>query len=528
MGPISEKVERADVIVGDAPAVAAAPAVALDYAPSPAAAPADDGPTLKQRAVRGSIWTMGAFGIGQAVRLFSVPILTRLLLPEHFGTVGLIAVFVTGLSALSDVGIEQAIIQNKRGDDPVFLNTAWTLHVVRGFMLWLGCCLIAFPVYWLYRDKGNAHDLLVMMPVAGLVPLLAGFNSTNLFSLNRHLQMGRITALTLAHQLTAVAVQIVLAYYWRSPWAIILGGIAATIFVLVASHTVLPGIRNRFCWDRQVRGELMTFGRWIMVSTLVTYAAMQIDRPMMGLILTEAWLGLYMVALNLVRLPTEIISRLAHVTLFPALSRTAEADPADLRRVFLRARGMILSLSLALTVGVVLGGPLFIKICFTKQWHQAGFLAQWASIGAWFVLLQCSADRALLALGKTRILATSNTVNLVVTVAGGFLGRWVDMKLYPVADNVGILGFIIGMSLGKLAGHVMIQIEMARSGIGIVRQDVVYSALLVLACVVGVAAPELVPKPAGDQMLYTGVAAVAVCGVTCGVAGVKLLRGIRS
>ena len=30
--------------------------------------------------------------------------------------------------------------------------------------------------------------------------------------------------------------------------------------------------------------------------------------------------------------------------------------------------------------------------------------------------------------------------------------------------NIGIVGFIIGMSAGKLAGHVMIQLEMARSG----------------------------------------------------------------
>jgi O-antigen/teichoic acid export membrane protein len=529
MSGVSRNVERVDLIVSD-PDEGSPPEynsaqrpLVLHYE-----GPVDDrsnGRTLKQRAVRSSMWTMVAFGFGQALRVVSSPILAYFLTPEDFGVVGLISVFVTALAALSDVGIEQSIIQNKRGDDPVFLNTAWTVHAIRGVLLWLGCCAIAFPVYWLYQDKGNAHYLLWMLPVAGLGPLLNGFNSTRIFSLNRHLNLGRITVLTLAYTVVGIVVQIAIAMKWRTPWAIVLGGLASNAFWLLTSHTLLPGLRNRFCWDAGVRRELMKFGKWIMISTLITYTAMQIDRPLMGKLLDEKWLGLYMVALSLVRLPSEVISRLASVTLFPALARAVEQRPEDLRRVLWRARGLILTMCVALMLGVVLGGRIFITLFYKEQWHQAGLLVQWASIGAWFMLLQASADRALLALGKTRPLAISNAVNLVVTVVGGFVGWYIDR--HQLGHQGGIVGFMLGMAVGKLAGHFMIQMEMARSGIPIYRQDTLYSALLLLMCAVGIGLPYMLPRHMDRMFLYNSVVAVVVCGLTCGWAGVKVIRGIR-
>jgi O-antigen/teichoic acid export membrane protein len=532
MSSSSRNVEHVDVLVSDADEGAP---VELSDAQRPVVlhveadggATNGNGKTLKERAVRSSMWTMIAFGFGQVVRVISSPILARLLLPEDFGTVALISVFVTGMAALSDVGIEQSIIQNKRGDDADFLNTAWTLHAVRGVVLWLGCCLIAYPVYWFYHGKSDAHYLLAMLPIAGLGPLLNGFNSTRTFTANRHLNLGRLTILNLTYQLIGVAVQIAIAWKWRSPWAIVLGGLVSNVFWLIASHTMLPGIRNRFYWDKNVAKELMKFGRWIMISTLITYTAMQIDRPMMAKIMDEGWLGLYAVALNLVRLPAEIIGRLTSVTLFPALSRAAESKPEDLRRILWRARGLILTVSLALTLGVALGGPIFITMFYKENWHLAGMLAQFASIGAWFMLLQVSADRALLALGKTRVLATSNAVNLVVTIVGGFLGRYLDLRYNHQAGNIGIVGFIVGMSAGKIAGHFMIQLEMARCGISIFRQDTLYSAVLLLMCLLGIGVPHMLPSFDVHKVLYNGIAAVAACAITCSWAGLKVMRGIR-
>lgn len=514
-GP-SDKSDNPDLLLADA----TPPVATVDLAPAltPAA-------SLKTRAVRGSAWTMLAFGMGQLLRIISSPILAWLLVPADFGTIALVMVFVTAVHAFGDVGIEQAIIQSPRGDEEVFLNTAWTLHIVRGILLFLGCCAIAIPVHAFFRDKENAHYLLAMIPVAGLNPLIAGFNATRLFTLNRHLQLGRTTLLNLGQQIVAILVQIAIAYVWRTPWSIILGLLAGTSVTLIASHTLLPGIRNRLCWDASVRREILKFGKWIVVSTLFTFAAMQIDRPLLDKLLDEAWLGLYVVAINLVRVPTEVVTRLTSVTLFPTLARAAQQHPDELHRVFRRARSLILAACVVMALGVVLAAPLFIKLLYKPRWHAAASFVQWASIGGWFLLLQVSADRALLALGKTRPLALSNLASLIVTVIGAFVGHSLDRAYFGHPD--GVIGFILGASAGRLAGHLMIQIEMARAGLSIFRQDLLYSLLLAAACALGIGLPRLFSGYTQRPLVYDGVACATLCTLTCAWAGVFILRGIR-
>ena len=56
----------------------------------------------------------------------------------------LIQTFIIGLQMFSDIGIYPSIIQNKRGEEPDFLNTAWTIQIVRGGVLWLADHVLAW------------------------------------------------------------------------------------------------------------------------------------------------------------------------------------------------------------------------------------------------------------------------------------------------------------------------------------------------------------------------------------------------
>ena len=98
----------------------------------------------------------------------------------------LINTFIQGLNLFSDLGIKTSIIRSPRGEDPVFLNTAWILQVVRGFVLWLSCCLIAWTVARLY----DSFQLLWLMPIVGLNTIINGFNSIFLATLNCKIKLG--------------------------------------------------------------------------------------------------------------------------------------------------------------------------------------------------------------------------------------------------------------------------------------------------------------------------------------------------
>ena len=86
--------------------------------------------------LKGVGWTVGAYGVGQLVRLLTNVVLARLLAPELFGIMVIVNSLRTGVDLISDVGIGQNIVQNKNADKADFYNTAWSLQLVRGLLLW--------------------------------------------------------------------------------------------------------------------------------------------------------------------------------------------------------------------------------------------------------------------------------------------------------------------------------------------------------------------------------------------------------
>ena len=144
------------------------------------------GDGLAARATRSSAWTIFGHGTAQVIRLATNLILTRLLFPEAFGLMALVTVILIGLWLFSDAGVGPAIMQNRRGDEPNFLDTAWTIQTVRGGGLWLLTCALAQPAAAFY----DAPMLKGLLPVAGLSLLIGGFSPTKLETANRHLAVG--------------------------------------------------------------------------------------------------------------------------------------------------------------------------------------------------------------------------------------------------------------------------------------------------------------------------------------------------
>ena len=151
----------------------------------PVAPTADDG-HLKRKAAVGAVWTVLGMGGGSIVRLLSSLVVTRLLLEEHFGLIALVNTFIAGLHLLSDIGIGQAIVQNKR-DDPDFVNTVWTINVIRGVLLFLIATACAGPYAAFYEQP----ILAPLVRVAAISALFDGFLSASFFTQSRRLN--RIT-----------------------------------------------------------------------------------------------------------------------------------------------------------------------------------------------------------------------------------------------------------------------------------------------------------------------------------------------
>src|SRR3569833_3384650 len=89
-----------------------------------------DGMSFKRRVFNASALTLLNFGLAQVIRFGNILRMTRLLVPESFGIIAIANMTIVCLAMFSDIGLPQSVVQSKRGNEPVFLNTVWVTQIV--------------------------------------------------------------------------------------------------------------------------------------------------------------------------------------------------------------------------------------------------------------------------------------------------------------------------------------------------------------------------------------------------------------
>jgi O-antigen/teichoic acid export membrane protein len=432
-----------------------------------------DTSSIGSRAVRGAVWTILGFGASNILRFGSNLVLTRLLVPELFGLMGLVYVFITGLHMFSDVGIGFSIVQNKRGDERAFLNTAWTIQVIRGVLLWIACLLLAYPVAQIYREP----RLMWLVPIVGLTTIISGFNCTAIFSLNRHLAVKQVALFELSGQLVTVVVTILWASVNPSIWALVAGGIASNLYQLGLSYWFSKGEGNQFTWDKSVARELLSFGAWIFLSTAITFFAEQSDRLILGKLIGFTMLGIYGIALTFADLPRSVTLALNGKVLFPALARMTDLPRSTIRAKLNSKRKLILVVMAPILAVMVAFGDFVITTLYDNRYIEAAWMLPILTLGIWPRLLCNTNEPVLMALGKPQY----NTIAQITRFVSTAFGIWIGYSLF------GLVGAVIGVALNDLCYYVAINYALWREKLGNLLQDFLATAIMlgILALLLG-------------------------------------------
>ncbi len=391
--------------------------------------------SLRGRTMTSGIWTVFGHGTTQVLRLGSNIALSYLLVPDDFGMMALVAIFMQALQMFSDIGIGPSIIQSKRGDDPVFLNTAWTIQVFRGFALWGVACVIAYPVSLLWGEM-----LFTLLPVVGFTAVLQGFNSTRLQTMNRRLTVGWITMIEMGTQIVAIATMIGVALWVSaSVWALVAGGFAGATTKMVLSHTAIPGHPNRFAWDRSSVTELVRFGRWIFISTIVTFLALHVNNLLYGALMSAAAMGVYWIGYQLAQVLPVLVKQVGAQVGFAALSELYRRNEDDFRQKLAKVRFVLVVPINAGLILAILVGPLFIDLCYHTPYFGAGWVIQVLAINSLAGMLNSSYGHAYMATGSTFRNMVTVVAQLILTVSATVTGYFL----------AGETGFLMGIGISQ-------------------------------------------------------------------------------
>ena len=354
--------------------------------------------SLRSRMLRGAFFEVAGYGTQQVLRLGSNLLLTRLLFPAAFGLSAMVWVVTSALALLSDVAVQPCIIQSKRGDDPSFLDTAFTIQAIRGAGLAVIMSAAAKLAAWFYREPQLEH----LLYLGSLQLLFSGLHSTSVFTLRRRLSLGWVNGIEFGQTLFAIIVTLVLAHRYPSAWALIIGGVSATFFYAIASHFLPVGYRNRFHWDRTAAQEIRHFGRWVMGSTAVTFLGGQSDRILLGRLLGASWLGIYSVALNLSDAINAVVTRVINGVMYPVLSQAGRESGADISHLFYRLRRRLDLMSM-ITTGLAAGmGGWVVRLLWDKRYTDAGWILQILCVRLAISFVVSPNETCLFSLGHTR------------------------------------------------------------------------------------------------------------------------------
>jgi O-antigen/teichoic acid export membrane protein len=387
-------------------------------------------PRLRDKIVYGGAWVFALRIAGRTITILLTVVLARLLAPSDFGVVAIAMLAIAFLDTLSQTGSSVALVQ-KREDIHDFLDTVWSIALVRGVALYGGFYLSA-P--WIADFFGNPGAVPILRVLA-LTFVLHGACNVGMVYLSRDLDFRKLCFYEFSATLANAVVALTLAIVLRNAWALVWATIARHVVLLLLSYALHP-FRPHLRPDLSKARELYHFGRWVAGSSVLLFFINRGDNAFVGKMLGDAALGLYTVAFSIANLPTTEVTRVIAQVMFPAYAKLQD-DPRRLRESYRRSLEAIAFLSAPMAGGIALCAGDFVPLVLDTRWHPMVPVIQVLAIGGFLRAVTATAGPLLQAVGRPEV--------LTALVAGRLLTMAV--LIYPLGQRAGLPGIAAAVAL---------------------------------------------------------------------------------
>ncbi|BDA72021.1 probable polysaccharide transport protein [Rivularia sp. IAM M-261] len=319
---------------------------------------------LKQKAVKGVIWTAIENWGSRVISFVVFLLLARLLEPKTFGLVALASVFFAFMQVFLDQGFSQAIIQRKDVDNEHLDTAFWTnisIALLLSAMSMVGAGLIAT----LFKEP----QLIPIIRWLSLSFLFAALNSVQSAILSRNLAFKALSLRTLIATLVGGAVGITMAFSGFGVWSLVgqqLANGLVGVLVLWWSTDWRPG----FNVSKKHFHELFAFGINVVGINALNFLNTRSDDFLIGYFLGSVALGYYTVAYRILLMVNQLMVGTIQKTALPVFSRL-QAEPERLRQAFYTAIGLTTLVAFPVFIGLSVLAPELVIVIFGEQWKPS-------------------------------------------------------------------------------------------------------------------------------------------------------------
>jgi PST family polysaccharide transporter len=271
--------------------------------------------SLKSRLAGGSIHLVIGNLTEQGGRFLRNMILARILAPEYFGAMAMVIAVNNLIETFTDIGIRYAIIQSKHNDNDIYMHMAWFASVIRATFICLVGYFLAPSIAIFYKDS----TLTPLIRIALLSVLFNGAISLNYHLALKNFQTRSWVIITNGGGILGVAATVIIGYYYRSPYALVIGLVLESLFRFILSFIITPYMPV-FKFDQQAYDELKSFSKGMLGLGIFYYIFIQSDVLFVGKLCSAYELGVYSMAVSLAQVPFQMVGQLIDKLGMPAFS----------------------------------------------------------------------------------------------------------------------------------------------------------------------------------------------------------------
>ena len=385
---------------------------------------------LKQKAVKGVIWSALQKYSTMLIQFVSGIILARLLTPYDYGCIGMLMIFMLLAESFIDGGFGSALIQKKQPTQTDYSTI---------FFWNLGMAVLLYAVLYVsapYIAQFYKIPLLCdVLRVQGIILFIYAFNIVQRNQLQKKMNFKVLSIVTILTSVTALTVTVVMAYHGFGVWALVAQYIL-TAFIPALVFWFYVRWRPQLTFSWQSFRELFSFGFYMFLTHLLNQFGQQIQGLLIGRFYNASTMGYYSKANATERLASTSISKVMTQVTYPLYAEMQDDKTAlgdMIKKITLTLSYITFPLMFIL---LLCAKPIFILL-YTERWADSVLYFQVLCIAGLAYSLQSVNYQSVAAIGKSRTMFiwtfVKRAMGIVFVVAGllldGMRGLLVGMVL---------------------------------------------------------------------------------------------------
>ena len=354
--------------------------------------------TLKERTISGIIWvSVQKFG-SLSISFIANMILARILTPNDYGMIGMLAIFISISQTLIDGGFGSALIQKSRPNQTDY-STVFYFNILLSISLYV---LLFISAPWIEQFYKNITGLSAILRIQGIIIILNALTIVQFNKLRKLMNFKLLSRINIFSALFGVIVALVMAKLKFGVWSLVFQQIAFSVANVCQLWLICKWKPSGWMSIKSLK-ELFGFGSFIMFSSLLNSLGNNINGLLIGKFFSPSTLGYFSQAKKIEDLSsTGILSVVEQVT-YPMLVEVKD-NSTKMTNVLAKFNNLLLAVVMPFMLCLLLTARPIIIILFSEKWLLSVPILQILAIHGIFICMQGSNYNAIAAIGKSKIL----------------------------------------------------------------------------------------------------------------------------